>query len=82
MRPVESMSQEELALMLRSSIDIAIKQPSYSNVATAIQIARNHPIGLASAHLRRALGIKRWDWLNSHGVYAQEKAITTPDKLG
>lgn len=81
-RPVESVSQAELVLMLRSAIDTAEKQPSYKNVALAIEIARNHPVGLSASHVRHNLGAKRWAWLNRHGVYAQERATITPDKLG
>jgi len=78
-RQHEDKSQAEVLLSLRYAIDTAIAHTSLQNAEVAIAIARGYPQALRSTRVSRGLGATRWEWLNAHGVYAQEIGTIEPE---
>lgn len=76
---IEDKSQEEVLLLLRGAIDIAIKVPSPGSTNRALELATRYPRALSGGKLRANLGADRWAWLNEHGIYPASFGVTEPD---
>jgi hypothetical protein len=72
------MAQPEVLLHLRYAIDTAIAYPTKPNTETAINLVASHPRAMRSSHIRQNLGVRRWAWLNEHGIY-EVRGDITPD---
>jgi hypothetical protein len=76
------MAQAEVLLRLRYAIDTAIKYPTEPNVAAATGFATRYPRALRSTHLQANLGVRRWKWLNDHGVYPVGEPLEVAGNVG
>lgn len=67
---VERLGQRELLQHLRFAIDTAMTYPQRPNIQAALELAREHPQGMRSGHIKHLLGAGRWIWLAEHGFVA------------
>ena len=75
-RPVERLSQKQLALELRYAIDTARRIPRSDYIATVRTLMEEHPYGTTSRHVEHNLGDARLEWLYENGLLPEPRLRT------
>jgi hypothetical protein len=76
---IEDKPQEEVLMLMRAAIDIAIKTPTETNTNSALTLATRYPRAISGGKMRSNLGQARWDWLHERGIYPVSYGVTEPD---